>query len=367
VGEREELLGRLASAGADAAEIERAAVEGWLPALALESALGGGPAEFSLTQVAREADLPTPFVREVMQALGRPNPAPRERAFSREDVNLARITGRFVAAGLPRRELLEVFRVLSRGMMQTADAVRRLVGNAMLEPGASEGRVALRYVDATERLGPLMAELLEAQFRAQLRAGISRELVSEAERVAGRLRDSVDMAVAFVDLVDYTSLGTRLPPEDIGRIAGRLAELAADTVRRPVTLVKTIGDAAMFVSPDADALVAVVDRLVRRIAAEGPAFPAVRAGIAFGPATARGGDWFGATVNVASRVAGQAKPGQILATEAVQAHTSGATWTRKHRRRKVKGIDERLRLFRLHADGNNPARSGAQVDSLGDP
>ena len=66
---------------------------------------------------------------------------------------------------------------------------------------------------------------------------------------AGRLRDTVDIAVAFVDLVDYTALGTRLPPEDMGRIAGRLAQLAADTVRRPVTLVKTIGDAAMLVSP----------------------------------------------------------------------------------------------------------------------
>lgn len=348
--ERQELLGRLTAAGSDPSEIARASAEGWLPALALESALGGGRAEFSLTQVAQQSGLGTPFVRELMQALGRPNPAPRERAFSVEDVELARITKGFVDAGLSRRELLEVFRVLSQGMAQTADAVRRLVGNAMLEPGASEDRVALRYIDATEHLGPLMAELLEAQFRARLRAGISRGLVSEVERVAGRLRDTVDIAVAFVDLVDYTSLGTRLPPEDMGRIAGRLAELAVDTVRRPVTLVKTIGDAAMFVSPDADALVAVVDRLTRRIAAEGPAFPAVRAGIAFGPATARGGDWFGATVNLASRITGLAKPGQVLATEAVESQTTDATWTRRHRRRKVKGVDQRVRLFALNAD-----------------
>lgn len=349
--EREELLGRLTAAGVDAAEVERATAEGWLPALALESALGAGPAEFSLTQLAQQSGLGTPFVRELMQALGRPNPAPRERAFSREDVELARIARRFVEAGLPRRELLEVFRVLSLGMMHTADAVRRLVGNAMLEPGASEDQVALRYVDATEHLGPLMAEVLEAQFRAQLRAGLSRQLVSEVERRAGRLRDTVDIAVAFVDLVDYTALGTRLPPEDMGRIAGRLAQLAADTVRRPVTLVKTIGDAAMLVSPSADAIVAVVDRLVGRIADEGAEFPAVRAGIAFGPATARGGDWFGATVNLASRVTDLAKPGQVLATEAAQRHTTGSTWTRKYRRRKVKGIDERVRLFALAAAG----------------
>ena len=76
----------------------------------------------------------------------------------------------------------------------------------------------------------------------------------------------------------------------------------------------------------------------------------MRAGIVFGPATARGGDWYGATVNLASRVTGLAKPGQILATEAVEGHTTSATWTRKYRRRKVKGIDQRVRLFALDAD-----------------
>lgn len=175
MGEREELLEWLTGAGIDGARVERAAAEGWLPALAVESALGAGRGEFTLSRVATQAGLPAPFVRELMQALGRANPAPRERAFSREDVQLARIARRFVDAGLPRGELLEVCRVVSRGMTQTADAVRRLVGNAMLEPGASEDRVALRYIDAAEQLGPLMGELLDAQFRAHLRAGISHQ------------------------------------------------------------------------------------------------------------------------------------------------------------------------------------------------
>jgi adenylate cyclase len=45
-------------------------------------------------------------------------------------------------------------------------------------------------------------------------------------------------------------------------------------------------------------------------------FPAVRAGLHTGPAVARGDDWFGATVNVASRVSGHATAGEVLLSEA---------------------------------------------------
>jgi adenylate cyclase len=73
----------------------------------------------------------------------------------------------------------------------------------------------------------------------------------------------------------------------------------------------------------------------------------VRTGIAFGPATTRGGDWFGATVNLASRVCDLAKPGQILATEEVRRRATGVNWSRRRRRRRVKGIDERLQLYAI--------------------
>jgi adenylate cyclase len=346
-GHPQELMARLTDAGYAPSELDRATRDGRLLALAVDSALGGGPAELSLTAVAKGSKLPTGFVRELMLALGRPNPRPGERAFGQEDLELAGLVKRLLDFGLPRQELLEVLRVQSQGMSQTAEAVRRLVGNAMLEPGTSERELALRYIAAADQLRPVTAELLRLQFGAHLRAGIGREVVTGSERAAGRLRDSQDMAVAFADLVDYTTLGGHLPPEDMGRIAGRLAELAVAAVRPPVTLVKTIGDAAMFVSSDVDSIVEVVEKLTRRIVDEGPDFPAVRTGIAFGPATTRGGDWFGATVNLASRVCDLAKPGQILATEEVRRRATGVNWSRRRRRRRVKGIDERLQLYAI--------------------
>ena len=65
--------------------------------------------------------------------------------------------------------------------------------------------------------------------------------------------------------------------------------------------------------------------------------------MAYGPATPRAGDWFGATVNVASRITEEAKAGQMLAEEAVCRESNGA-WKRR-RKRSLKGVDRRLRLY----------------------
>ena len=346
MSDRERLLARLRDAGADEDEIERAAAEERLPTLAVELALGGA-GRHSLTHVAREAGLPPVFLRELMQAVGRPSPGRGERIFTDEDIETARVIKRFVDAGLPRRELLEVGRVLGQGMSHTSEAVRRLVGNALLEPGDSEYTVGLRFAQAADELAPLVPTLLDHQFRAHLRDGMRRELVTESERETGRLAGTRDVAIAFADLVGYTRLGDHLPAEDLGSIAGRFADLAVGAVKRPVTLVKTIGDGAMFASPEVPPLIASLQRLVASVTGEGERFPDVRVGVAFGPATARGGDWFGATVNVASRVTELARPGRILATEPVRDLAPDEAWHRRRRRASLKGVEGRVRLFSL--------------------
>ena len=351
-GDRERLLARLREAGVGDEEIERAAAEDRLPTLAVELALGGA-GRHSLTHVAGESGLAPDFLRELMQAVGRPNPGRGERIFTDEDIETARVIKRFVDAGLPRRELLEVGRVLGQGMARTSDAVRRVVGNALLQPGDSEYTVGLRFAQAADELAPLVPALLDQQFRAHLRDGMRRELVTESERESGRLAGTRDMAIAFADLVGYTRLGEQLPAEDLGSIAGRFAGLAVGAVKRPATLIKTIGDGAMFASPDvprADRLPGDTGRRASPARASG--FPDVRVGVAHGPATTRGGDWFGSTVNVASRVTEIARPGRILATEAVRDLAPDAPWRRRRRRANLKGVDGRLRLFSLDPPGD---------------
>ena len=343
---RAELLARLRELGQDEqtlAEVER---EGRLATFAVELALGGAR-QHTLTHVARESGLSPAFLRRLMQANGRPTAAPRERAYTDDDIALAKRIRFFLDAGIPRDGVLEIARVAGHGMMQTAEAVRRTAASPLMQPGDDELTLALRYVQAAQVLAPEMAAVLDSLFRAQLRDGVRGDLVAEAERDAGRLAGTRDVTVAFADLVGYTKLGEHVPTERLGQVATRLAELATGSIVRPTQLVKTIGDAVMLVSWEVEPMLDTITALVAAADAEGEGFPPLRVGIAYGPATPRGGDWFGSTVNLASRLTDIGKPGRVYATDkVVEAAGDGYTWKRS-RRRNLKGIDGRTRLYSL--------------------
>ena len=99
-----------------------------------------------------------------------------------------------------------------------------------------------------------------------------------------------EITVGFADLVGFTKLGESLPAAELGAVAKRLEEMAADVAEPPVRLVKTIGDAAMLVSPDTDALLGAALALVDAAEDEGEGFPLLKAGVARGEAIARAGD-----------------------------------------------------------------------------
>jgi adenylate cyclase len=341
--EQQALRERLRRAGVSAAAIEDAERTDRYSTLAVELALGGG-GEHSLTAVARQAHLSPPYLRELLRAIGRPAPPGGTRCFTDEDVELARIVRYLLDAGLPRAEVIEVARVFGQSTAQIAEALRLFVGNALIQPGDSRAALALRYAEAADDLAPLIPSLFSLTVRAHMRDAIQRELITAAEREAGELADTRMVAVAFSDLAGYTKLGNQLEAPELGSIAGRFAGLAADSLRRPVRLVKMVGDAAMFVAPDVPALVKTLAELRRRVAKADPELPPVRIGAAYGSATARAGDWFGATVNLASRLTENAKPGQLLVTEAIVERDGDAVWKRR-RKLKLKGVDGRVRVF----------------------
>ena len=153
-----------------------------------------------------------------------------------------------------------------------------------------------------------------------------------------------ELTVCFADLVGFTRLGVDVEAQELGGVAGRFAELANEVARPPVRLIKTIGDAAMFVSPEPAPLVAVALELVR--AAHEADMPSTRAGIAFGPALGRAGDYYWHSVNLASRVTGVARPDSVLGTQEVRdaaAEEFAWSYAGKHR---LKGIGEAVPLHR---------------------
>ena len=134
--------------------------------------------------------------------------------------------------------------------------------------------------------------------------------------------------------------------EEPGLVAGRLDEMASAVAEPPVRLVKLIGDAAMLVSTEAEAMLAAALRLVQAAEEEGEDFPSLRAGVAFGSVLAQAGDYYGSPVNLASRVTGVARPGSVLVDAAARAAAGDAFSYSFAGERRLKGIDSRQKLFR---------------------
>ena len=252
----------------------------------------------------------------------------------------------FVDAGFTREQVIAVARVLGQGMAQTAEVMRQVVLEAVIEPGATELQIAKAYGELVEHVSPLLGPMAEDVLRLQLRHGLETEAVSVAERAAGKLPGAREVTVCFADLVGFTRLGEAVAPEELESLANRLSALARDVAAPPVHFIKTIGDAVMFVSTDSAAMLnAALDLLA---VAEKEDLPQLRIGLAAGCAVRRAGDWFGSPVNLASRVTAVARPGSVLVGEAVRdaiGDPDSFTWSFAGARH-LKGIKGEVRLFR---------------------
>jgi adenylate cyclase len=350
---REELLQGLLERGVTLEELKAAVAEDRLVLLPVERVLGG---RFTAAEVAEQSGVPADQLRRVWRALGFAPPNQDERAFTEEDVRAAESLKDFLDAGLPEESLLEIARVLGEGAARLSATVTGAFANTFLEPGDTERDVALRFAAMAKQLLPLMSPVLGAALAGHVREAARRGIISRTERERGQVAPAEDVVVCFADLVGFTSLGGEVGAQELGMVARRLSEMATEVSSPTVRLIKTIGDAAMFISTDAGATVSTALALVEAFSEAD--LPALRAGIASGPAWSRAGDWFGQSVNVASRITGAARPGSVLCTEAVRdAVPDQFAWSSAGRFR-LKGVEGGVPLYRARplGEGSEPKR-----------
>jgi adenylate cyclase len=339
--ERRRLLQRLCDDGFTLEQLREAVAEDRLALLAVEEVLGG---TYTAAEIEERTGLPTSVLERLRRMLGLPAADPADRCYGEADVATAESTRRFLDAGLSERAIAELTRVLGESMARLAATTASAFVESFLKPGDSEWDVATRFATLTEEFIPGIQPVLMAAYTAHLREAVRRGMLGRAEREAGALADAQDTAVCFADLVGFTRMGVQVEAQELGGLAGRLAEIANEVTEPPVRLIKTIGDAAMFVSPDPAPLVGVALALVQ--AMQEADTPSVRAGVAFGPALLRAGDYYGHSVNLASRVTGVARPDSVLCTQEVRdAAADDYEWSfaGKHR---LKGVSDSLALHR---------------------
>lgn len=128
----------------------------------------------------------------------------------------------------------------------------------------------------------------------------------------------------FADIAGFTALTEAHGDEDA-------ADLALDFGQRvravlPIEegeVVKTIGDALMVRLRSPSFAVRLGSVIAHEVMSD-HGQPTVRVGMHMGPASERAGDFFGATVNLAARIAASARGGEVLCSEAVRRNVGEA-------------------------------------------
>jgi class 3 adenylate cyclase/YHS domain-containing protein len=130
------------------------------------------------------------------------------------------------------------------------------------------------------------------------------------------MADEKAWTFALVDLAGFTALTEAHGDDRAADLATSFADLARSELGPGDRLVKTIGDAVLLAAKGPEEGIELVRKLLEACHQQED-FPVTRAGLHHGPAVERGDDMYGAAVNLAARVAGQAAGGQVLATEQV--------------------------------------------------
>ena len=129
-------------------------------------------------------------------------------------------------------------------------------------------------------------------------------------------------AFLFADLAGFTALTEAHGDERAADLVDEFVrEAAALLPRHGAEHVKTIGDALMLRVSDAGDAIRLGLALTAEIMGD-HGYPAIRVGLHYGPALARNGDWYGATVNLAARISALAAGGEVLMSETTR-HAAG--------------------------------------------
>ncbi len=188
-----------------------------------------------------------------------------------------------------------------------------------------------------------LGDLMGSVFAHHMRGAIQRQRAAQLEV---QDRSLYRLSVGFVDLVGFTPLSLHSSPasliELVGTFEDRAFEVASSHQGR---IVKHIGDEVMFVALDASSGCAIATEIT---AAFGSGIEP-RGGVCFGDVVARHGDYYGPVVNMASRLADLAIPGEVLTDDATAQSAGDRFEFGAAGRRMLKGFDEPVELHSVGA------------------
>ncbi len=311
----------------------------------LEASLLGGDRTLTMRDlVDRAGPRVTPDdVQLFWRVMGLPHADTDEELFTEDDAAaIARLAELERSGQIDRRTSITLTRALGHQCERLVLwQVEALVEDVMQRRHLDDTSARLVVLDRLTDLAPVLEAQLMHSWRRHLAAIAGRFAAEFGEARATEQADPAALplarAVGFADMVSFTRRTAGLGSTDLSAFVQRFETAARDIVSAAGgRVVKTIGDAVLFIADDVVTGANVALGLARRLGgeldvaddgggrADGPrGVTPVRVGFVQGRVLSRFGDVFGASVNVAARLTDIAQPSTVLTDETTAALLAG--------------------------------------------
>jgi adenylate cyclase len=312
------VVARMRERGHTLEELKRAGREGRLAFGFAEELFPRSDVQFTIEEVAEQTGLEPELIERIMVILG--TPLGRERLLNPEDAAAMGHCARVLAAGFPLVAFLQLVRVYVQAVRRIADAEVRLfhlyVHEPMIRDAVPELEMAEEIGELAGEILPLATPLTEYLHARYVRFFLEQDVVGHMESelgTSGSQVHHVPVTLCFIDLTGFTRYTEEEGDLEALDVVENFVGTIEETLPPEATIVKTIGDEVMVVSPDPGSLTQWAVRLLGRF----PERPQPRVGIHYAQAVYRDGDYFGTHVNLAHRVVGRALAGEVMVTDTV--------------------------------------------------
>ena len=282
----------------------------------------------TFAEVAARAGVPVELLLYVREAAGSAAPLPGDRIRD-EELPYAELIETTVKAGFRQAAIQEMIRVQGDTMRRIAETESAMWQSEVIGPATEAGTRHDEILggDLGDRISVLTERAVMAMYHLQQTRAWTANLIEGVETMlAGAgLHTRLDHppAMCFLDITGYTRLTQERGDAAAARLAGELGRVVQRiSISFGGRAVKWLGDGVMFHFPDPGrGVVAALDMVT---GAADAGLPPAHVGLHAGPVIFQDGDYYGQTVNVASRIADFAQAGEVIVSQEVVDASAGA-------------------------------------------
>ena len=275
----------------------------------------------TFAEMAERTGVPIEQLLFIREAAGSSTPQPSDR-LREEELPVATLVELAVDGGLRPAAIQQMLRSQADGMRRVAETESNTWQSDVIGPAMARGMRPDQVLGGEfgDRMSAATERAVVAMYHLQQMKAWTTNIIEGLEVMladAGlHTRSDHPPAMCFLDISGYTRLTEERGDaaaaelaEDLGRLVQR------ESVKHGGRAVKWLGDGVMLHFPNPGHGVSAALDMVDGVIDAG--LPPAHVGLHAGPVIFQEGDYYGRTVNLAARIAGYAKPGQVLVSQSL--------------------------------------------------